>query len=82
MGNVSNLNIERSNAAGDSKLASVSDRLEEALKDSRGGEFTKCLIVLYHEEDDRFYIDTRYAGCTKLEARGLLLTEIEKELKA
>lgn len=81
MGDVSNLNIKRSDEAEDSNLATVADRLEEALEDSQDGRYTKCVIVLYEEKDGRFYISSRFAGCSKLEARGLLLTEIEDELR-
>ena len=77
---VANLNIQRSNNAGDARLATVKDRLEEALEDSRDGRWTKCMMIFYCEENERIKLDTRFAGCTKLEARGLMLSEIQTEI--
>lgn len=79
MGDIENLNIKRAHEANDCRLASVTDKLEEALEDSRDGRWTKCIMVFYSENDGVFKIKTRYAGCTALEARGLMLTEIKED---
>lgn len=80
MGDTVNLNIKRSNEQGDSRLASVTDRLEEALEDSKTRDWTKCVMLFYSEKDGKYFVVSRYAGCTGLEARGMLLTEISEEL--
>lgn len=77
---VVNLNVIRANEAGDSRLMTVSDILEETLDQSRDGRWDKCVLLMYRREDDEYYIDTRMSGCTSLEARGIMFGAIKSEI--
>lgn len=73
-----NLAARRAKTSGDSRLMSVGDCLEEALRDSRDGRWDKCFLILHRDSSaDTFCADLRVAGCTTLEARGLLLTAVK-----
>lgn len=63
----------------DARKLSVADVLSIAAEDAKDGRWTKCLLVLYREDDEMFTTDMRVAGCSKLEARGLMLSEIKNE---
>ena len=75
-----NLNVERAEKEGDCRLITVPDCLEHVLEESRDGRWTKCLVVLYRNTGRKFLIDTRVAGCSALEARGLMLSKIKEEI--
>lgn len=76
-----NLNIERAKRGGDSRKMTVRDALEEALADVDEMGWSKCLLVLHRNVgDERFMVDLRIAGCTTLEARGLMLSWIKEEV--
>lgn len=78
-----NLNVARAEKEGDCRLQSVEDALEDALREARDGRWTKAVMVFYRPaENGRFAIDSRYAGCSCLEARGLMMTEIRSEILA
>ena len=80
MTDIKNLNVARAGKAGDARLHSVSDCLEDALEASRDGRWSKCLLVFYHEEDKTFKTDMRCAGVTALEARGLMFSWMREEI--
>ena len=80
MTDVKNLNVARADKSGDSRLQSVSDCLEGALQESRGGRWSKCLLVFYDEDGRKFHVDMRCSGVTALEARGLMLSWIREEI--
>lgn len=76
-----NLNVARALAKSDARLMSVADCLEDALAKAQDGRWAKCLLVLYRPEgESTFAIDCRIAGCTTLEARGLLMSQIRAEV--
>ena len=77
MSDAVSLAARRVRNSGDCREWSVVECLEDTLAQAREGRWTKCVVLLYGEgEEDTFNVDTRSAGCTKLEARGLLLTEM------
>ena len=75
-----NLNVARADKAGDCRLNSVSEKLESILEEARDGRWSKCVVILYRDDGGTYFIDSRYAGCTNLEARGLMLSEIKSEI--
>lgn len=73
-------NVARAEKEGDSRILSVSDCLRETLR-RHDGSWTKCVIVLYRQDPpNKFYTDIRVAGCSTLEARGLMTTMLAEEL--
>lgn len=76
-----NFNIERANAAGDCRLVSVTDCLEDALEQSRDGRWTKALCVFYEPvgKDGDFKVLARCAGLTTLEVRGLMMSFMKED---
>ena len=80
MTEVVNLNVKRANEAGDSRLMTVQDILEETLEQSKDGQWSKCVLLMYRLEGDTYYIDERVAGCTSLESRGIIFTNMKNEI--
>lgn len=78
MDDVVNLNVVRSYE--DNRLCSVEEILEDTLKISKEEDFTKCVLLLYSEDDERYQVWTRYSGCTALEAKGILFSAIKDEI--
>jgi hypothetical protein len=72
-----NLNVERARKAGDCRLMTVKDCLEQALADCEEEGWDRAIIVLTKPiGDDGFEIEQRSVGVTTLEARGLMLSNI------
>ena len=64
--------------AGDSRLQGTRDVLEQSLTECEG--YSKCVVVMYKDEpDETFSLRHMWAGCTKLEARGMLATVLIDE---
>ena len=80
MEDVVNFNARRADEAGDCQLMTVQDILEETLRQSRDGRWDKCVLLMYRHDDNEFHIDSKFAGCTTLEARGILFTGIKSEI--
>lgn len=78
---VTDFAAERAQRTGDCRAWSVREMLEHTADqvDERG--WTKALVVLYRPSgEDQFFVDSRVAGCSTLEARGLMLTNIRDEV--
>lgn len=75
---VVSLKVARMQKAGDATLWTVPECLEEALRESTSDhDWDKCLMIFSRQlPNGNWTTDYRIAGCTLLEARGLLLTEI------
>ena len=73
-----NLNAARAEKTGDAREWTVVDLLAEALKESlEGAGWTKCVLLLYGEDDDgNFETSMRAAGTTRLETRGIIATAL------
>ncbi len=70
-----NLNVQRAVRSGDSRLMSVRDCLEDMLRECDEYGWTRIVVALSRPGDDEeFLVDMRCAGCSTLEARGLMAT--------
>ena len=71
-----NLNAARAAKAGDCRLMSVSDCAEEIAREAKEYGWEKIVVALARPagQDGEFMVDMRCAGCTTLEARGLMAT--------
>lgn len=80
-GNIVSLNMARADKEGDCRLVTVKETLEATLLEADEYDWDKCLLVLHRKTDeDTFKTDLRVSGCTRLEARGLMLTQIRDEI--
>lgn len=76
-----NLSVRRAQKEGDSRLCSVEDNLTEAAKEAAEHGWTKTLTVYYRPlKDGKYMVGIRIAGCSTLEARGLMLSWIKEEI--
>ena len=74
-----NLNNIRARASQDARARTVADMLEVTLADCEKEGWSKGVILLFREHGEVFSVDLRAAGCTKIEARGMVLTYIIDE---
>ena len=81
MGRPFNLNAARALKEGDARLQSVADALEDVLSQCEEYGWTKAYIILHRPDGDGYFrTDCRIAGCTTLEARGLLFSQIKEDI--
>ena len=75
-----NLNVQRAEKAGDCRLMTVKDCLEDTLARCEDMGWTKCVISLYRPVGEgQFYVDRQIAGCSTLEACGLMFGSLKEE---
>lgn len=78
---VENLSVHRARKKQDATLVSVGDSLQHAAKEAAEEGWTKAITVFYMpSEDGKFMVGIRIAGCTTLEARGLMLSWLKEEI--
>lgn len=75
-----NLNDERASRQVDSREWTLTDCLQSLLRENKTAKWDKALIVLSHTHTGMLELDSRIVGCTTLEARGLLMTEIKHDI--
>ena len=77
------LGKERMRRSGDCRMWSVEEMLQDTMREAADGRWDKALVVLHRPDGNGgFRVDYRIAGCTTIEARGLMLTNIKEEILA
>ncbi len=71
-----NLNVERAQRTGDFREMTVRDLLEDMIREAEEYGWDRIVVAVSRPEmaDGNFMVDMRCAGCTTLEARGLMAT--------